>query len=71
MGSTYETDLMENVKVLQLTIMAAALIKATAQFVDCRSCLQARLTVKRIHERFNDVFKFVEDESNNEGTPMK
>jgi nitroreductase len=63
MGSTYETDSIENRDEIGLALQAAMLVKSATNLVGCRSWLVARLTLKELRQRVDELVKVIESGS--------
>jgi hypothetical protein len=60
MGSTYETDSIEKRDEIGLALQAAILVKSAGNLVGCRSWLVARLTLKELRQRVDELAKTIE-----------
>ena len=60
MGRTYETDRIEKRDEITLALQAAVLIKSAANMIGCGSWLVARLALKELYQRVDELTKTIE-----------
>jgi len=60
MGSTYEKDRIDAKDAIELTILAATVVKALGNLIACRSWLQARLALRCVQEQMGRMAAKVE-----------
>ena len=60
MGGTYETDGIEKRDEIGLALQAAVLVKSAGNLVGCRSWLVARLSLKELRQRVDELAKAIE-----------
>lgn len=59
MGGTYEGDGIEKRDEIALALMAAVLVKSAGNLIGCRSWLVARLTLREIRQRVDELEKTI------------
>jgi hypothetical protein len=60
MGSTYETDTVNKRDELTLALQAALVVKMVSNLVSCPSWLLARLTLRELRQRVDELAKTIE-----------
>ena len=60
MGNTYETDKVETRDEFQILVQAAVVMRSLSNLVGCKSWLVARLALKELRQRVDELAQTIE-----------